>query len=161
MAKKKHIQTPAEQAAGEKNLSTWLAQNPSHGNLKHGAHSGMVRRRYGDKRYREGKQLASIMKGLREDLGGNGNIPTAAQIILDSIKSKIVVILQIGKYVDKQIEIIDPKTGELLPCLGKNFTSYTESLRRDLEALSSMSGKKTKVPDLTTYLKENYGKEEG
>ena len=126
-----------------------LEHRPPTPALKHGAFSVQIRQRYSDKRTREGKQLAQIIKGLKEDLGGNGNIPMAAQIILDSIKSKIVVILQIGKYVDKQIELIDPKTGELLPCLGRNFTAYTESLRRDLEALAAIASKKTsRLPTL-------------
>jgi hypothetical protein len=143
--------------AGAKNLMVWKKEHPEGGNLRHGAHSGTIRKKYSDKRTTEGKQLASIMKGLRDDFGGNGNIPMAAQIILDSIKSKVVVILQIGKYVDRQIELIDQKTGELLPCLGRNFTSYTESLRRDLEALTAMTSKKpSRVPDLDTYLKQAY-----
>jgi len=156
MVKKKHIQTQAEIEAGRQNLLDWKQDHPEGGNLKHGAYSHAIRQRYGDKRYREGKQLARIMKGLREELGGNGNISMAAQLILDSIKSKIVVILQIGKYVDRQIEIIDPKTGELLPCLGRNFTVYAESLRRDLQALASMAGSK-KASSYKDVMKELEG----
>lgn len=159
MAKKKATSTPAEAAAGEQNLNNWLAEHPSGGNLRHGMYSVQIRQRYSDRRTSEGAKLASIMKGLREDLGGNGHIPTAAHLLLDSIKSKIIVILQIGKFVDRQIDLIDQKTGELLPCLGRNFTIYTESLRRDLEALAAMAGKK-KAPDLQDYLKASYGKDE-
>jgi len=149
MAAKGEKANQAERDAGAKNLQNWLAENPSRGNLKHGAYSHSIRHRYGDKRYREGRQLDLIMKGLRKDFGDNGGIPMAAEILLDSIKSKIVVILQIGKYVDRQIELIDQKTGELLPCLGRNFTSYTESLRRDLEALTAMTSKKpSRVPSI-------------
>ncbi len=58
----------------------------------------------------------------------------AQRLLLDNIKAKLIVIIQIGKYVDKQPNIINSQ-GELLPCLGKNYTTYAESLRRDLEVL--------------------------
>ncbi len=141
--------TPEQATAGIKNLVDWKNDHPGGGALKHGMYSVQIRQRYSDRRTTEGRKLALIMKGLREDIGGNGNIPTMAQLLLDSIKSKIIVILQIGKYVDKQITLIDEKTGELLPCLGRNFTVYTESLRRDLEALTAMgNGKRRKIDSL-------------
>jgi hypothetical protein len=37
----------------------------------------------------------------------------------------------------------------------------SNSLRRDLVALSQVAGKKTTTPDLMTYLEENYGKQAG
>jgi hypothetical protein len=161
MAKKGSKVSSEGLEARKKNLLDWVADHPEGGNLRHGAYSGTIRQRYSDKRTRQGKQLAEIMKGLKEDLGCNGNIPMGAQLILDSIKSKIVVILQIGKYVDRQIELIDPKTGELLPCLGRNFTTYTESLRRDLEALTTIANKKSsRVPSIEEIIAKGKKDEE-
>ncbi len=50
------------------------------------------------------------------------------------LKPALIVLFQISKYISRQESIISP-TGELLPCLGRNYTTYSEALRRDLEAL--------------------------
>ena len=140
--------TSAQTEAGEKNLQNWVAEHPSRGNFRHGAHSGVVRHRYGDKRYREGKQLAEIMEALLVDCGGSDKVTAAQRLILDNIKAKIIVIFQISKYVDRQPSIIDAQ-GNLLPCLGRGFTTYNEALRRDLEALATMTNKKpSKTPSI-------------
>lgn len=45
----------------------------------------------------------------------------------------------------------------LLPCLGRNYTSFSEALRRDLESFYSLANKKpSRLPDLETYIKANY-----
>ncbi len=148
-------QTPAEAEAGCQNLLSWKADHPGEANLKHGAYSNGVRRRYGDKRFREGKQLDAIMKALVEDCGGQDKLTASQRLILDSIKSKIVVLFQISKYVDLQPCIID-KEGNLLPCLGRGFTTYSEALRRDLEALTAMGNgrKKASYKDIMKRLQE-------
>jgi len=100
---------------------------------RHGAFTPQIRRRYADKRYREGKKLDAIMDALVEDLGGQGNLTAGQRLLLDSIQSKLIVILQIGKYVDKQLEIIE--NGELIPALGKSYLAYLNSLRLALDQL--------------------------
>jgi hypothetical protein len=145
-------------AAGEKNLLDYREKNPTPA-LKHGAYSHAIRRRYGDKRYREGKQLAEIMSALIEDLGGNDKITASQRLILDNIKAKVIVICQISKYVDRQPSIINEK-GELLPCLGRNYTTYSEALRRDLEALTAMTSKK-KASSYKDIMKELEGDQSG
>jgi hypothetical protein len=114
------------------------------GALKHGAFSSHIRKRYSDKRTREGRQLESVIQGLIADLGGADNLSAAQLLLLDSLRSKIIVIFQISGFVDRQASIVTEK-GELLPCLGRNFTSYCESVRRDLEALFAVGRRPARV----------------
>jgi len=108
--------------------------------LKHGAHSEHVHKRYGDHRYREAKELRSIIQELVTDLGGQEALTAAQTLLLDNIRSKLIVVLQISKYVQSQESIITDG-GEPLPCLGRNYTTYAESLRRDLETLFAIRRK--------------------
>jgi molybdopterin converting factor small subunit len=100
---------------------------------EHGAYTGHIRRRYSDKRYKEGKQLQAVMDALVDDLGGQGNLTAGQRLLLDTIQSKLIVVLQISQYVDQQAEII--KDGQLLPVLGKNYLAYLNSLRLALDQL--------------------------
>jgi hypothetical protein len=101
-------------------------------NSKHGAYSKHVRRRYSDKRTTEGKQLAAIIKALVDDCGPD---LTAVQcLILDRIREKLIVLMQIGQYVDKQPSVLNEK-GELLSALGKNYLAFSNALRLDLQVL--------------------------
>ena len=77
------------------------------------------------------------MLDLVADLGGPSELTSAQKLLLESIRSKLIVVFQISKYVDRQESIIND-AGELLPCLGRHYTTYAESLRRDLEALFSV-----------------------
>jgi hypothetical protein len=142
MVRKGQKATKLGAAAGARNLANWKSENPQGGNYKYGGYSGHIRQRYSDRRTKEGKQLASIMEALIEDLGGAADITAAQRLLLENIRSKLIVLLQISKYVDLQENIINSK-GELLPCLGRGYTTYSESLRRDLEALFSIKRKST------------------
>ena len=94
------------------------------------------------------------MNALVEECGPD---PTAAQyLILDRVREKLIVLMQIGQYVDRQPCVIT-KEGALLPCLGKGYTTYAESLRRDLEALQTMV-RKGRGKTLQEILEEDYGK---
>jgi hypothetical protein len=141
--KRKTSKTSAK--AGKKNLKKWQAENPEEAktsSLKHGAYSSQVRQRYTDERTAEGKRLVTVMKGLVNDLGGADSISAAQSLLLDSVRSKLIVLFQISHYVDHQETIFSDK-GELIPCLGRNYTTYAESLRRDLEVLFSVKRKPT------------------
>jgi hypothetical protein len=105
---------------------------PVDGRTKHGAFSKRMRRRYTDRRTKEGRHLQRVLDRLIEDIGPD--LSAGQYLILDRIREKLIVLMQIGAYVDKQKSVITHK-GALLPCLGKNYTTYAESLRRDLEAL--------------------------
>lgn len=91
--------------------------------------------------------MARTMKALVQDLGGDDQITAAQRLLLDSIRAKLVVILQISKFVDRQPSII-ASDGSLLPCLGRGFTTYSEALRRDLEALIGMGRKPSRLPTI-------------
>jgi hypothetical protein len=142
----------AQVKAGYRNLLEWKRTHPSGGKLAHGAYSVHVRKRYSDARTIEGKRLKAIIAGLTEDLGGQEQITSAQRIVLDAIRSKIQVVLQIGKYVDRQPSIISD-SGEVLPCLGRHYLAFSESINRDLERLYNMANRRpSKVLDLETYL---------
>ena len=112
-----------------------------------------MRKRYSDKRTREGKQLHAVMDALVDDLGGHDNLTAAQRLLLDTIQSKLIVVLQIGKYVDEQPEII--KDGHLLPVLGKNYLAYLNSLRLALDQLYKGNHQgKNKTPTLEEICKK-------
>lgn len=141
MAKQGKKSTPQEAEAGRKNLEKWKNENPSGARLTHGAHSKVIKQKYNDGRYKETKQLNSVMQGLKNELGGESVITPPQRLLLNNIRSKLIVLFQISAYVDKQDSIINDQ-GELLPCLGRNYTVYSESLRRDLEILFSIKRRK-------------------
>lgn len=138
--------------AGYRNLLAWKSKQP-HGHaepcLRHGAYSTNVRKRYSDKRTSEGQRLQKVIDSLVADLGGPTAVNSAQTLILASLRSKLAVIWQIGDWVDKQESVITPD-GNLLNVLGRNFLSFCESARRDLEVLFAVSrrGKGAKIPSL-------------
>lgn len=110
------------------------------GVIKHGAFSKVVRRRYSDRRTTEGKQLATIMREITLDLGGEAALSASQRLILSAMKSKLQVILQISRYADRQLDLID-NDGQLIPVLRSTLTHYQAELRRDIELLHGMSRK--------------------
>jgi len=143
--------------AGENKFDTGAFAVCSHRKafgVTHGAHTTHFRKRYGDGRTTEGRFLRAIENGLIEDLGGLENISTGQKLILGRIREKIRIMKCIGDYVDKQPNIVQ-KDGEILPCLGKNYVTYSESLRRDLQFIYELANKKpSKIPDLDDYIKK-------
>jgi hypothetical protein len=119
----------------------------------HGAYCQHFAKRYSDARTAEGKRLKAVMDSLVEDLGGHENLNAGQRLLLDTIQSKLIVILQVGKYVDEQPEII--KGGELIPVLGKNYLAYLNSLRLALDQLYKDHTKgKNKVPSIQEIVAE-------
>lgn len=142
----------AERQRREHTRSRPTALPPSASNFKHGAQSGAIRKRYGDLRTREGRALQAVLDAVVEDLGGQDTLTGSQRVVLDSIRTKLIVIFQVARYVEGQPSLVDD-TGELLPVLGKNYITYTESLRRDLQTLHDLAGKRPKqAPDLEAYL---------
>jgi len=87
------------------------------------------------------------MDALIDDLGGHENLTAAHRLLLDTIQSKLIVILQVGKYVDEQSALI--KDGQLIPVLGKNYLAYLNSLRLALDQLYKDNHKaKNRVPTI-------------
>ncbi len=83
------------------------------------------------------------MRGIIDDLGGQEALTSSQRLILDGMKSKLIVILQIGRYADKQIDLID-KDGNVLPCLKQTLTHYQSELRRDLELIHGLDRRNKK-----------------
>ena len=83
--------------------------------------------------------MGTILRNLVLDVGPE--LSTGQCLILDRVREKLIVLMQIGAYVDLQESIINDK-GDLIGCLGRGYTSFSEALRRDLEALYG-TGKKT------------------
>jgi hypothetical protein len=124
--------------------------------LKHGGYSKLMRKRYSDKRTIEGRQLAVIMGGLVDDLGGNASLTARQRLLLDTgIRPKLITLMCIAAYIDKQIKLVDEE-GNLLKVLNNNYIAFSNALRLDLLALSQMAGK-AQAPDLEGYLKGKYG----
>lgn len=111
---------------------------------KHGGYAKQTRRRYSDKRTREGKQLSAIMDGIIQDLGGQDSLTASQRLILSGISSKLILLNQISAYCDKQRSLLD-QDGQVLACLKQTFLTYWDSLRRDLEALFGFDRRKQKV----------------
>lgn len=121
---------------------------------KHGAWSRHTRRRYTDQRTREGRQLKVILDDLVADLGDHENLTAGQRLLLDTLQSKLIVVLQIAKYVDQQPEII--KDGQLIPCLSKNYLAYLNSIRLTLSELYKDYGQSTtKVPTIQEIILEH------
>ena len=125
------------------------------GRIVHGAYSERMRARYSDERTAEGRQPKATMDDLISDLGGHENLTSDQRIILDSVRSLLIVLRRIGEYVDRQESII--KDGQLLPVLGKNYLGYLNSLRLTLDQLFKDRGKHQKGPDLKDYINAKYG----
>jgi hypothetical protein len=143
-------------AAGAKNLA---AYHESTGNARqqattHGVTSATKRKRFKDLRSQEGQWLRAVTTQLIDDLGGAESLNAAEQIILSTVETKLITIHLIGEYIDKQMEVVDSETKQLLPVLQRSFLSYSESVRRDLEYLySNKFGKKSqKVPTIADLI---------
>jgi hypothetical protein len=145
------------------NLLKWLEKHPEGSRFRHGAYARHTRKRYSDARTTEGKALLAVVGGIADDLGGMANLTSGQRLILDRIKEKLIVLWQIGQYVDKQPSVV-MEGGELLPCLGRNYTGYSEAIRRDLIAIYDMSAarnKPSKVTDLAEYLRKKKEEKDG
>jgi hypothetical protein len=90
------------------------------------------------------------MDALRADLGP---ISAGQSIILSRVREKIIVLNRMGGYLDKLPVVITNK-GELLGFLRSGYVTFSEALRRDLELLYTLAGRRLpgKVPDLAGYL---------
>ena len=143
-------------AAGAKNLADWRKRNPEGGGVRHGAYSRHIKKRYTDARTTEGRELRATMDALRADLGG---ISAGQSIILSRVREKIIVLNRMGGYLDKLPVVITNK-GELLGFLRSGYVTFSEALRRDIELLYALAGRKLpgRVPDLAGYLNGKRGK---
>jgi hypothetical protein len=79
------------------------------------------------------------MDGFTADCGGPAALDTRQQVLIGGIRTKLICLLIISDYIDRQI--VNDKLivgGDLIPVLAgpkKGLIEYTESLKRDLETL--------------------------
>jgi hypothetical protein len=145
---------------GRENLTKWKEENPGQCNKKHGINNKLTRKRYTDRRSSEGKQLQAIIDGFIGDCGGPDALDTRQQVLLGIIRTKLITILIISDYVDKQIT--EDKLivgGELIPILGgpKNgLLTFAESLKKDLETLyqGNRAVKSSRVPTIREIIEQ-------
>jgi len=102
----------------------------------------------------EGKWLAGVLDDITRDLGGPAELTAGQKLLLDALKSKLIVLRVIADFVDTKKSILDRRKGRLLPVLRDSFLQYQESARKDIEALYGVYKSKTrKAPDLKEYLR--------
>jgi hypothetical protein len=126
-------------------------------NVTHGAYSSTIRQRYSDKRTTEGKQLHAVISAITVDLGGPVSLNAGQQVLIASLRGKLIVLFQISDYLDRQDNIFDSE-GNVLPCLRQTYLAYSEAVRRTLEALYGLSNTKlrrSKVPRLEEIISKS------
>jgi hypothetical protein len=122
-------------------------QRPSRGNLRHGIYSRVIHNRYADRRTREGRGLQAIIDAIKEDIGSE--LDARQNLILALIRSKLIVVMQIGKYLESIPEIVDYNHGTVPPVVDKTFFHASGSLRSALNELYATANGKNK--DKKTY----------
>ena len=131
MARKGEKATKREAEAGKKNLEAWLKEHPSRGNLRHGAYSNIVKKKYSDARTREGKALRAQIDSLIADLEP---LTPAQQITIARVAEKLIVVWQLSHFIETEgMKIID-REGKGIPCLNTHLRD-SASLLRDLDLL--------------------------
>ena len=118
--------------------------------------SGPVAERYSDLRTKEGKRLRAILDAITNDLGGQERLNGGPRLLLDTLQSKLIVVLHIGEYVDKQKRIIN-KDGELLPVFGKSYLAYLNSIRLTLAELYKGFDNRKPMQTLEEYISSQAG----
>jgi len=146
MAKKGCKATKAEREAGARNLAKWKEKNPSGGNVTHGIYSKIIQKRYSDLRTREGKALLTIMQAIEKDIGKP--FDARQSLLISLIRSKVIVIMCIGKYLESIPEIVDYEKGTVASVVDRTFFAASASLRSALNELytgknANARGKKT------------------
>jgi len=114
--------------------------------MTHGVTSKWVLNRYANKRTPEGKSLLTMMKAIESDIGKP--FDARQSLLMSLIRSKIIIIMQIGKYLESREEIVDYETGSVAYVVDKTFFTASASLRSALNELyngknANARGKKT------------------
>ena len=137
-------------AASRDNLAKYREKHPEGPRFRHGADSKHFRKRYTDGRTTEGRRLRATIEALRGDLG---EITPAQEIILSRLREKLITVECMGAYLEKQLSAVTD-AGELLPCLRSGYTTWAESLRRDIELLYTLAARRpARGPSLGDYMK--------
>ena len=138
MSKKKTRDLTNWIEAGKKNLATWKRENPAGGNLTHGIYSKTIRKRYSDLRTRDGKALQAILDAIKEDIGPE--LDARQNLILALIREKLIIILQIAKYIETSPYLIDWQSGTVPYIIDHTFPRYSAGLMKLLDSLYGDDG---------------------
>ena len=120
----------AQNFAEEKERISNLEAEPH--NQRHGIRSRYTQALYDDPDTEEGRILNQIMSEIIEGLCVK-RLSGEQKVRLAMIRSKIIVVLQISKYLDGLSDIIED--GQLVPILRRDLIRYHNGLCRDLEGL--------------------------
>jgi hypothetical protein len=134
MGRKNRKATPAQAEAGKRNLERFLEQAAEPPALKHGAYSSMTRKRFNDRRTREGRALDEVMRTLVRDLGGEGSLDIATRLTLSSIKAKLMIMFLISGWLHENGDRVISKDGNMPEVIDK-LRIFSESLSKDLSHL--------------------------
>jgi len=123
--------------------------------IKHGSYSLIARGSLPKKRrYLEGF-LTKVREGLIRDYGpGEENLTTAQLILVDRVIGKLGVLRCIEEY-SRESGVMEGQ--ELSPPLKKNYLSWANSLRLDLQALGLDKRASDEILDPQAYVAEKYG----
>ena len=119
---------------------------------KHGARSRDLELRFSDLRTTQGKRLQAILDAIASDLGGHEALNGSQRVLLDLLRSKLIVVLTVSDYVDRQSELITD--GELIPVLGKSYLAYLNSIRLCLGDLYKGIDPRRPAKTLEEYIAE-------
>jgi hypothetical protein len=98
------------------------------------------------------------MDNIISDLGGQEHLNGGQRLLLETLRAKLIVVLQISDYIDKQSEII--KEGELIPVLSRNYLAYFNSIRLTLAELYKHWDGSRPAKTLEQYLAEGKAENE-
>ena len=115
--------------------------------MVHGVRSEYMKNRYSDKNTAEGKALVAVMQAIEKDIGKP--FDARQSLVMSLIRSKVVIIMQIGKYLESIAEIVDYEQGSVPHVVDKTFFHASASLRSALNEL--YSGKNAKQKGKKTY----------
>ena len=96
------------------------------------------------------------MDRITADIRGSGQLSAGQELRLSTVRTLLISLISIGKYVDKQPNMI--QDGDLLPILRNSFVKFSTALRSELDGLYATIKAKEEIPDLEGYLTSAYGK---
>jgi len=102
---------------------------------RHGGYSYLVKGALPERRKYLTSYLAAARSEICRDYGGEGRMSASQIILLDRAIGKLGVCRLMEEHAREQGIL---SGGELIPCLRKSYLAFSNSLRRDLEALKEL-----------------------
>lgn len=98
--------------------------------------------RYNDKRYPEARALEAVLKGIIADIGTE--LDTRQGILLNLLRSKLIIVMQVNKYLETCETLIDHEKGQAKMVLDRTFPVYSKEINRILNELYASTKKQNK-----------------